>query len=50
LVGVGEAYFGYGPEVEYDLKREYSAVVMIAVSTKAVKLISTPCRAISGND
>ena len=69
-IGIGEEYFGYGPEVEYDVKREYSpdessveltswfcssaqcspgilsAVVMIAVSAKAVKLSSTPCRAI----
>jgi hypothetical protein len=61
-IGIGEEYLGYGPEVEYDVKREYSpdessveltswfcssaqcspgvlsAVVMIAVSAKAVKL------------
>jgi len=23
-IGIGEEYFGYGPEVEYDVKREYS--------------------------
>ncbi len=23
-IGNGEAYFSYGPEVEYDVKREYS--------------------------